>query len=342
LLRRIGIFLFVISTVLWSAATAGSHLEEAEKRGKRIYLRGESASGRAITATLGGADAVEVPAATLPCASCHSTDGKGKPEGGVIPSNITWSSLTKSYGHTHNGRTHAAFDELSLERAIVEGVDPAGNNLSVAMPRYQMARADMRDLLAYLQRLEEDRDPGLSADTVMIATLLPKAGAMAETSAAIGEVLTAYFADLNQAGGIYRRRLALQIVSPEQAPQLLASESVFAIIGAMMAGQEEEIAALVEREEVPLLGPFTLYPRTLSPPERYTFYLFAGLAEQVQALEQFAARQFPPASTRIAVLTSEEERAQQVASRLTTQCYRYPIAGLGRWRKGSGGCSRKK
>ncbi|HEX4945513.1 MAG TPA: ABC transporter substrate-binding protein [Blastocatellia bacterium] len=321
MLRRVVILLFVISALLWSAMASNHRLSEAERRGKRIYLRGESLSGRAIIATLGGNDAVEVPAATLPCAGCHGADGKGKPEGGVLPSNVTWSALTKSYGHTHpDGRTHAAFDELSSERAIVEGIDPAGNKLSVAMPKYQMSRADMADLLAYLKRLETDHDPGITTDTITIATLLPNTGAMAETGAAMHNVLAAYFAELNQAGGIHHRRFALQIVTPEEAPKLLADESVFALVGAMIAGKEQAMTTLIAREEVPLLGPFTLYPDASSPPERHTFYLFGGLSEQAQALVQFAAQQFTPASTRIAVLTVEDERGSRAASELAAHC----------------------
>ena len=321
MLRRVVILLVIISALLWSALASSHRMSEAEKRGRRIYLRGESPSGRTITAILGGNDAVEVPAATLTCAGCHGADGKGKPEGGVIPSNITWSALMKTYGHTHNdGRTHPAFDELSLERAITEGVDPAGNKLSVAMPKYQMSRADMADLLAYLKRIEDDRDPGLTADTITIATLLPNSGAMAETGAAMRDVLTAYFAELNQVGGIHHRRFALQVATPEQAPKLLADESVFALVGAMTAGKEREIAALVQRDEMPLIAPFTLYPNVSSPPERHTFYLFAGLSEQAQALVQFAARQFASPSTRIAVLTVADERTSTLASVLTVQC----------------------
>lgn len=299
----------------WAQAVSTNRLSEAEKRGRRIYLRGES--GRPITATLGGSDAVEVPAATLSCANCHGADGQGKPEGGVIPSNVTWSSLTKSYGHKHtDGRTHPAFDELSLERAIVEGVDPAGNRLSVTMPKYQMSRTDMADLLAYLKRLESDQDPGLTADTITLGTLLPAN----EIGAAMREVLTAYFEELNQAGGIHHRRFALQVATPSQAPKLLGEEAVFAFVGPMTAGAEAEITSLVQCEEVPLIGPFTLYPDTSSPPKRYTFYLFAGLSEQAQALVQFARQQFAPASTRLAVLSVDDERPKATASMLTTQC----------------------
>src|ERR1041385_4885737 len=98
-----------------------------EKRGKALYLRGESASGQEITALLND---IDVPASTLSCAGCHGARGEGKTEGGVTAGNLTWSNLTKPYGHTHdNGRKHGAFTETSFIRALTGGIDPATNSL---------------------------------------------------------------------------------------------------------------------------------------------------------------------------------------------------------------------
>ena len=283
-------------------------------------LRGESASGRALTVTIGD-DSIELPATTLPCASCHGADGRGRPEGGVIPSDLTWASLTKPYGHTHPaGRVHPAFTEQSLERAIVEGIDPAGHKLSPVMPKYQMSRADMNDLLAYLHRLADDRDPGVTDTTITVGTLLPASGLMAETGQAMREVLTAYFEELNQQGGIYHRRIEFKVSAAEQAQQFLASESIFALVGAMPAGAEQEVAALVSREETPLIAPYTLNPQLTSPPERHTFYLLAGLPEQVRGLAKFAAQQMNPVQTKAALIVLEDARANELTDAMEDQC----------------------
>ena len=317
------IFLLMMIVMLngWLAqAVTPTHLTEQERHGRRIYLRGESASGRALTVTIGD-DSVELPATTLPCAGCHGADGRGKPEGGVIPSDLTWAALTKPYGHSHPaGRSHPAFTEQSLERAIVEGVDPAGNKLSPAMPKYQMSRTDMNDLLAYLRRLADDRDPGVIDTTITVGTLLPASGPMVETGQAIREVLTAYFEELNQQGGIYQRRLELQIAPPEQAQQFLATQSVFALVGALPAGAEPEIAALVSREETPLIAPYTLNPQLTSPPERHTFYLLAGLPEQVRGLAKFAAQQMNPVQTKAALIVLADARANELADAMGVEC----------------------
>ena len=88
---------------------AARQLTDQEKRGKFIYLRGGSPSGREITCYIGDG-ATEVPAAAMLCANCHGFDGRGNPEGGVVPSDITWEALTKYYGVTHSsGRKHPAY-----------------------------------------------------------------------------------------------------------------------------------------------------------------------------------------------------------------------------------------
>ena len=87
---------------------------------------------------------IDVPASTLTCAGCHGTRGEGKTEGGVTAGPLTWSFLTKPYGHTdEGGRKHQAFSEMSFVRMLTAGLDPAGNKLAVAMPKYAMSQEHM-------------------------------------------------------------------------------------------------------------------------------------------------------------------------------------------------------
>src|SRR6185503_20079488 len=212
-------------------------LTPAERRGKALYLRGESPSGKEITAMLGD---VDVPPSTMPCAGCHGLRGEGKTEGGVTAGNLTWTNLIKPYGHTHpSGREHGAFDEKLFMRSLVDGVDPAGNKMAVAMPRFQMSSEDIADLIAYLKRIETDRDPGLTETTITVGTIVPKDGAFAEIGAAMKDVLTAYFANINDKGGIYNRRIELKTidVGPDAAATAantkMQIENVFAIVSGL-------------------------------------------------------------------------------------------------------------
>src|SRR5215213_9472752 len=190
--------------------TVSKGLTPQERRGKALFLRGESRSGKEITAMLGE---IDVPASTLNCAGCHGLRGEGKTEGGVSAGNLTWTNLVKAYGHTHpSGRKHGAFDEKLFTRSVVAGVDPAGNEMAVAMPRFQISAEDIADLIAYLKRIEADRDPGLTETSIKVGTILQQHGGLAEVGGAMKDVLTAYFANVNDKGGIYNRRIELQTI----------------------------------------------------------------------------------------------------------------------------------
>jgi cytochrome c553 len=62
--------------------------------GQLIYSKGESPSASPLSAVLG--DTV-VPATLMPCGSCHGSDGKGRAEGGIVPSDITWGALVRTH-----------------------------------------------------------------------------------------------------------------------------------------------------------------------------------------------------------------------------------------------------
>jgi len=125
----------------------------AELRGREIYHRGTSPADEEITALLVG-PAVEVPGEILPCVNCHGTNGRGQPEGNGNPTDIRWEALTRPHSVRHaTGREHPPYTESFFVRAVTAGVDPAGNRLHVAMPRYRMSEPDMADLVAYLLRI---------------------------------------------------------------------------------------------------------------------------------------------------------------------------------------------
>jgi ABC-type branched-subunit amino acid transport system substrate-binding protein len=302
-----------------------------ERRGKQIYLRGTSASGREIMAYLGEA-ALEVPGSAMTCAGCHGAEGQGKPEGGVTPSNLTWAALTKPYGVTHaSGRKHPPYTERSLELAVTRGLDPAGNRLLNVMPRYQMAREDLNDLVAYIKRLGTDRDPGVSDKEIRIGMLVPaQKGALAEMGQAIKSVVAAYFEEVNSQGGIYSRRLELKFAETGDTPaattanveRLITGEQIFALSAAMIAGSDREIATLAQTSEVPLVGPFTLYPPIGAAVNRQVFYLLSGIDDQARALVVFAAQKFDAdksAKARAAIVYHESDLNAGVAAAIEEQ-----------------------
>ncbi|HWM91608.1 MAG TPA: ABC transporter substrate-binding protein [Thermoanaerobaculia bacterium] len=263
-----------------------------EERGRGIYLEGASPSGSEITAVIGDGG-VEVPASALPCAGCHGRDGRGQAEGGVTPSNLTWESLTRE--GIRPGRRHPPYDERLLKRAIAMGIDPAGNPLNAAMPRYRMSQQDMADLISYIRRLGHESDPGVSDTVVRIGAVLPPPGPLSPMSRSIQAALAARF---QEAGELWGRKIELRALDlsgppsgwPAQVKDFFGKDEVFAVVGAFLAGADRELAEVFEEAEVPLVGPFTLHPRE----NRYVFHLSPGLEDQVQALTHFASREKLP------------------------------------------------
>ncbi|MBM3854119.1 MAG: cytochrome c, partial [Verrucomicrobia bacterium] len=126
---------------------AGS-LSPEEARGKRIFREGLSEAGRMITARV-GRSSTPMPGKTFPCASCHGLDGRGRPEGGVVPADITWSKLTTplvSTGGTERARS--AYSGGLISGAITGGLNADGAALDFTMPRFEMHEDDLRDVVA--------------------------------------------------------------------------------------------------------------------------------------------------------------------------------------------------
>jgi ABC-type branched-subunit amino acid transport system substrate-binding protein len=299
-------------------------LTPQERRGRAIYLRGESPSGKEIKALIGE---VDVPASTVTCAGCHGARGEGKTEGGVTAGNLTWANLVKPYGHTHpTGRKHGPFDEASFVRALTGGVDPSKNVMLAAMPRYQMSAEDTADLVAYLKRIEDDHDPGLTDTAVRVGTLLPVGGPLAGTGAAMRDVLAAYFNELNAGGGVFGRRVELQFAETGAGPaetaanarRLVEEGQVFAFVGGLSAGADERVAALARELEVPFIGPATLLPQAGAG--RYVFYLMPGFAEQARALVNFHAQRQTQTRPKVAVVYEESEVGTAAATAAAEQC----------------------
>lgn len=320
-------------SVQTQARTPG--LSPEEKRGKAFYLRGESSSGQEVTVMVGE---IDVPASTMTCSGCHGARGEGRTEGGVTAGNLTWSYLTKPYGHAdEGGRKHPAFSEGSFIRTLTAGIDPGGNKVSVAMPMYRMPQPDMANLIAYLKRIELDTDPGVTETSIVVGTLLPEKGALTGLAQSMSDVLQAYFAEVNNRGGIYNRKIELRVMNGDATAtvgnmkHLIEDEQVFAIVSGLIAGADTGVAALSQEREVPFIGPSTLLPQRGLPLNRYVFYLLPGLKEQARTLVTFAAKKTDPKKSRVAIISPDADFSRQIAASIEDQGKKVgwsPVAGI--------------
>lgn len=287
--------------------------EQAVELGRQIYFEGKGEPGHEPMAMI-GRGGTEVPAALLTCKSCHGEDGRGRPEGGVNPSDLTWPALTRPYVHrTADGREHPPYDEAKLKRAITMGLDPAGNSLHVAMPLYRLTHKEADALVAFIKTLGQEQDDGIGDQRLRIGVLLPPPGlgqvgvgqggegqGGRDLAGAIRSALEAVVAERDD--GIHGRSIELVYLQPEGTPAerrtemaaLLERQNVFALVAGFLIGAEHELADLFRELEVPLIGAFAYRSdrppgsrRSLNP---YVFYLTTGLPDQARALAAFAAQ----------------------------------------------------
>lgn len=266
----------------------------AAARGKEIYINGVDVDGAQIKCVT-GEQVTEVPAAILKCASCHGKDGRGKAEGGIFPSNIRWSELAKPYSLTmQSGRKRPPYSERLLLRAVTMGLDAGGNRLHATMPRYRLSHQQAADLVAYLKELDHEHDPGVTDDAIVLGVVLPPESSHGGMSRAVRETLTAAFDALNREGGVYGRKLLCRFAS---APiengaaafeAFIEREQPFALIESYIAGDEREIATMIERRRIPMIQPITLSTGFQPRNARYIFYLSSGVEGQCSALIKFA------------------------------------------------------
>ena len=325
--------------MLIANSLSASPLTESEARGKKIYSTGESASGKPITARV-GLEATELPATQLPCVSCHGEDGQGRPEGGIVPTNITFEYLTLSYGHQHdNGRKHPAFTDDTFITAISKGIDPAANQLDYAMPRYTLSDSDSSDLIAYLKRLSSEADAGLTDTTIRLATLLPTQGRLADIGLAMKAMLLAYFNEINAQGGIYNRKIQLDIVEYTDDAQttlknvrsLLETASIFAMIAPFSSNIEQDMLSLTEQLAIPQISPYTLFPEDKADRSQSTFYLLPGLNNESRAMVDYAVNELHLKNSLVMVCSPENREIQKLAEVIEKQSQTHKLGKVSRF-----------
>jgi mono/diheme cytochrome c family protein len=91
------------------------------------------------------------------CASCHGVDGTGGRwvmMTALEAPDIRYASLTEPE-HTDE---HPPYDDALVAQAVRDGLDPAGNRLDPAMPRWNLSDRDLADVIEYLKALDGTTD----------------------------------------------------------------------------------------------------------------------------------------------------------------------------------------
>jgi mono/diheme cytochrome c family protein len=129
-------------------------LTPAQSRGKIIYTTGQSPSGGPLLYRLLSAGTSVFPAKGVFCASCHGLNGEGGRKGDVVAPDITYGGLSRpSTASASSIRQRPPYTDALLARAIIQGLDSSGEQLSPLMPRWMLSKSELQDLLTYLKHL---------------------------------------------------------------------------------------------------------------------------------------------------------------------------------------------
>ena len=203
------------------------------------------------------------------------------------------------------------------------GFDAGGNELSSVMPRFQLTMRDAADLIAYLRKLGETVDPGLTASTVRLGVLLPQEQTV-KNKQLVRQAMLHYFASVNGAGGVFGRAIETSFTElpSDTARQsaaildFLHDQHVFAVLGDF-TGAEPEIAAVMLKTATPAIAAIAPSPQTDSPLNRYVFYLDGGVTEQRNASDLKSAdqRNWERATAAAEIITEAMTRAGRALTR---------------------------
>ena len=209
-----------------------------------------------------------------------------------------------------------SLSESAGKRLYREGVSASGEPI--------MAWGGASNRVLPAKRLAEDRDPGLTPDSLYLGTLLPASGPLSEEGATVAAVLNGCVARINAAGGIHGRQLRLTILDPglDRASaewaldQLIEREQVFALIAPLAPALDADLPARLEQARIPLIGPLSLQGSAQG--SRQIFEPLPGLREQMIALANYAA-----ASLRVlqgpTLITYPDEPGQRLAAQNLSQ-----------------------
>lgn len=286
-------------------------LTPAEQRGKLIYTKGERASGIPIEAQLSG---TKFNAKILPCINCHGKKGIGNPEGGVVPSSLLWSILTKPYSlKFENGRKRSTYNEESFKIAIEKGIDPSGNQLDAVMPFYNLEKKDVEDLIAYLKVIENENPYGVTEDKIDIGVIITAKPIDRSKSFAVVKTMKAYLDLINESGGIFNRKinlieLHLETNSPDNEKRIndfFKKHSLFALVGSEVDDLSFENMELIENLNIPIIGAISAHPTFNRYVGNDFYYLLPGLKSQIRELYDFSLKNLQVEAHKITVFHDE-------------------------------------
>jgi cytochrome c553 len=307
-----GLMLLPLVVALWqpSMATADSLLEAT---GRRIYLEGVLPNGqplRGIRADLG-----EVSGQAGACVNCHRPSGLGMAEGTEDIPPVTGNALFGGaepvyvrFDRRFNpglSTPHAPYDEVSFAAALRNGRHQTGRTMEVLMPRYVLSDAQVHAVAAYLKTLSNVWSPGISDDSIHLATVIAPGVDNKRRQAFINTLNTVvHQMNMNVVSGQRqrisvierrlrtRRKLALDIweltgPSSSWAQQLAdkqMAQPVFAILSGLAKDEWQPVQDFCEVKRVGCWFPSLDLVPSGAEQSHYSLYFSSGVAVEADVI----------------------------------------------------------
>ncbi len=286
----------------------------APTSGELLYSRGILPSGESVAGerVSGGASS----GADAACTSCHRRSGLGTIEGRTVIPAITAKYLFRTgvrgaqqavaRQNMRSSVSRSPYTDVTLARAIREGIDPDGRTLDYLMPRYSLDDAAMNSLIEYLKQLSSSASPGVTEDTLHFATIItPDADPIKRKG--MLDVLEHFFASKN---AFYRgtipafhrvplmtyhipRKWQLHVWELAGAPETwkaqlrsrFEAEPVFAAISGLGGRNWTPVHQFCQEESLPCLFPNVELP-VVAEGDFYNIYFSQGVLLEAGLIEK--------------------------------------------------------
>jgi cytochrome c553 len=287
---------------------------DAVAAGRRIYLDGLLPDGQPLRGVRSDTGVISGSAAA--CVTCHRPSGLGTVEGTVGIPPISGRALFGS-GDPVIVRMDRRFDkgfsvphppysEAAFAAAIRDGHHQSGRAMNALMPRYTLSDGQLQAVADYLKTLSTQWSPGVSADSIHIATVIAP-GVTAERRQAFLATLTTLLNQINinvksshrqkmisamerRLGS--RRKLALdvwELSGPastwgEQLQQHQKANPVFAVLSGLGQGEWQPVQDFCENNRVACWFPSVDLVPAEADSGRFSLYFSAGIALEAEVM----------------------------------------------------------
>jgi ABC-type branched-subunit amino acid transport system substrate-binding protein len=139
------------------------------------------------------------------------------------------------------------------------------------------------------------QEPGVSADEIVLGQSCALEGLEQSLGIGMRAGLLAYFATVNEKGGIQGRKIRLISLDDGYEPdkainntkKLIEEDRVFALIGETGTPTSKAVMPIIEEAQVPFIGPFTGADFLRNPYKKYVVNLRCSYLQEMECLAQY-------------------------------------------------------